>query len=87
MDRCPLCGSPAAVTDVLIESYDVVCPECKKFRITARALAAISQNAQGVKDRLPLVSRASRHAQVPLLITDADDIVSIAEKEQTVEAS
>ncbi len=87
MDRCPLCGSPAEITDVVIDSYDVECPQCKKFRITARALAAVMQNSKGVKDLLPLVSRASRHAEVPLLITDADDIASIAGKEQAVEAS
>src|SRR5262245_39826256 len=31
MSKCPLCGSPAEITDVPIESRDVECPECKKF--------------------------------------------------------
>ena len=30
MTNCPICGSPAEVTDVVIESYDVDCPQCKK---------------------------------------------------------
>ena len=48
MAVCPLCGSPAEMTDVVIESYDVDCPECKKFRITARALEFVQQNSDQV---------------------------------------
>jgi hypothetical protein len=85
MATCPLCGSPAEITDVVIESYEVECPECKKFRITERALKFIQENPAQVKDQLPLLSRAARHAEVPLLITDANDIADTALKQQAKE--
>jgi len=85
--NCPLCGSPAEITDVpQFASRDVECPECKKFRITDRALDFIEKNPALVKDHLPLVSRAARAAEVPILITDDKDIAETAAKQQAVEA-
>jgi hypothetical protein len=87
MSTCPLCGSPAEITDVpQFASRDVECPECKKFRITDRALEFIERNPARVKDQLPLVSRAARAAEVPLLITDDKDIAETAAKQQAAEA-
>jgi len=86
MPTCPLCGSPAEITDVpQFASRDVECPECKKFRITDRALDYIERNPALVKDKLPLVSRAARAAEVPLLITDDKDIAETAAKQKAAE--
>ena len=86
MPNCPLCGSPAEITDVpQFASRDVECPECKKFRITDRALDFIQKNPALVTDRLPLVSRAARAAEVPLLITDDKDIADTAAKQEAAE--
>ena len=82
-DTCPLCGRSAEITDVV--SYDVDCPECKKFRITERASAFVKQNPAQVKDQLPLASRAVRDAEVPLVITYEEDIAAIAAKQQADE--
>lgn len=87
MPNCPLCGSPAEVTEVpQFASRDVECPECKKFRITDRALDCIEKDPTLFKDRLPLVSRAARAAEVPLLITDEKDIADTAAKQKAAEA-
>ena len=86
MARCPLCGSPAEITEVVIDSQDVDCPECKKFRITHRALEFIEKNPSIVKDQLPLLSRAARSAEVPLLITDGSDMAETAARQEAVEA-
>jgi len=81
MKTCPLCGSPAEITDVVIESYEVECPECKRYRITKIAFEFIQQNPNKVKDQLPLLSRAVPDAQIPLLITDGEDIADTAAKQ------
>ena len=87
MARCPLCGSPAEIKDVpQFASRDVVCPECKKFRITDRALKFIEKNPARVKGELPWVSKAARAADVPLLITDDKDIAETAAKQAAEEA-
>ena len=85
MSKCPLCGSPAEITDVPIESQDVACPECKKFRITKRALEFLQKNPDGVKDQLPFLSRSAKAAVVPLLITDDKDMAEIAARQKAEE--
>ena len=86
MPNCPLCGSPAEITDVpQFASVDVECPECTKFRITRRALDYIKDNPAIVKDQLALVSRAARAAEVPLFITDDKDIAETATRQQAEE--
>lgn len=86
MPDCPLCGSPAEITDVpQFDSQDVECPECKKFRITNRAVDFIKDNPAIAKDKLPLVSKAARAAEVPLFITDDKDIAETATRQQAEE--
>jgi len=72
---------------VVIESQDVECPECKKFRITKRALEFIEHNRARLNDELLLVSRAAREAEVPIFLTDADDIVETAAKRRATETA
>jgi len=86
MSNCPLCGSPAEITEVpQFASKDVECPECKKFRIKDRALEFIESNPAIVKDQLPWVSKASRAAEVPILITDGKDIADLGAKQEAIE--
>jgi hypothetical protein len=86
MLNCPLCGSPAEITEVpQFASKDVECPECKKFRIKDRAVEFIEKNPAIVKDQLPWVSKAARAAEVPLLITDDNDIADTAAKQEAIE--